>query len=51
MPLYEITPIAFRSINTVSFAVLQVRERDDLHRLLLTKIEVLGDDLYVLSEE
>jgi len=51
MPLYEMTPTEFRPINTASFAALQVRERDDLQRLLRTQIEVLGDDLYVLSEE
>lgn len=51
MPLYEMTPTEFRPISTASFAVLQVRERDDLQRLLRTQIEVLGDDLYVLSEE
>ena len=51
MPLYEMTPTEFRPISNVSFAVLQVRERDDLQRLLRTQIEVLGDDLYVLSEE
>jgi len=51
MPLYEMTPTEFRPITTASFATLQVRERDDLQRLLRTQIEVLGDDLYVLSEE
>jgi hypothetical protein len=34
-----------------SFADLKVKERDDLQRLLRTQIDVLGDDLYVLSEE
>lgn len=51
MALYEITSTEFRPLSTASFAALQVRERDDLQRLLRTQIEVLGDDLYVLSEE
>lgn len=51
MPLYEMTPNSFRSINTASFAEMQVRERDDLQRLLRTQIEVLDDDLYVITEE
>jgi hypothetical protein len=51
MPLYEMTPDAFRPISQASFADLKVRERDDLQRLLRTQIDVLGDDLYVLSEE
>lgn len=51
MPLFEMTDQAFRALNQTSFADLKVRERDDLQRLLRTQIEVLGDDLYVLSEE
>jgi len=51
MPLYEMTPNAFRPITLASFANMRVRERDDLQRLLRTQIEVLSDDLYVLAEE
>ena len=51
MPLYEMTPDTFRLLNQASFADLKVRERDDLQRLLRSQIEVLGDDLYVLTEE
>lgn len=51
MPLYEMTPNAFRPIKRTSFADLRVRERDDLQRLLRTQIDVLGDDLYVIAEE
>ena len=51
MPLYEMTPDSFRPLGEASFTDLKVRERDDLQRLLRTQIEVLGDDLYVLSEE
>lgn len=51
MPLYEMTSDAFRSISQTSFADLKIRERGDLQRLLRTQIEVLGVDLYVLTEE
>lgn len=51
MPLYEMTADAFRPLAQASFADLKVRERGDLQRLLRTQIDVLGDDLYVLSEE
>jgi hypothetical protein len=51
MPLYEMTSDAFRPLNRATFADLKVRERDDLQRMLRTQIEVLGDDLYVLTEE
>jgi hypothetical protein len=51
MPLYEMTSNAFRAIPEASFAELRVRERGDLQRLLRTQIDVLGDDLYVLTEE
>lgn len=51
MPLYELTATAFRELPPSSFASLQIRERDDLQRLLRSQIEVLGEELYVLAEE
>src|ERR1043166_558815 len=51
MPLYEITNESFRSIAEASFSDLKLQERGDLQRLLRTQIDVLGDDLYVLTEE
>jgi hypothetical protein len=51
MPLFEMTPDAFRPLSRTSFADLKVRERDDLQRLLRSQIDVLGDDLFVLTEE
>ncbi len=51
MPLYEMTPDAFRPISQASFTDLKIRERDSLQRLLRTQIDVLGGDLYVLAEE
>lgn len=38
-------------IDEASLAKLKIRERDDLQRLLRSQIDVLGDDLYVFSEE
>jgi hypothetical protein len=51
MPLYQITEQAFRAIPEASFAEMRIGERTDLQRLLRTQIEVLGPDLYVLTEE
>jgi hypothetical protein len=51
MPLYEMSSDAFRPLSRASFSELKVRERGDLQRLLRSQIEVLGDDLYVLTEE
>ena len=51
MPLFEMTQDSFRPIAEGSFAEMQIRERGDLQRLLRTQIDVLGDDLYVLTEE
>ena len=51
MPLYEMTSDAFRPLLQASFADLKVLERKDLQRLLRVQIDVLGDDLYVLTEE
>lgn len=51
MPLFEMNADAFRPLSQASFAVLKVRERDDLQRLLRAQIDVLGDELYVLAEE
>jgi len=51
MPLYEMTPQSLRELSEVSFSELKVKERGDLQRLLRSQISVLGDDLYVLTEE
>ncbi len=51
MALFEMTKSSFRALEQASFSDLKVREREDLQRLLRTQIEVLGDDLYVLTEE
>lgn len=51
MPLYEMTAEKFRQLDEPSFAELKIKEREDLQRLFRSQIEVLGEDLYVLSEE
>lgn len=51
MPLYKMNADNFEAISETSFSDLKLKERDDLQRLLRSQIEVLGDDLYVLSEE
>jgi len=51
MPLYEMTQDSFRALKQTSFTDLKIRERDDLQRLLRSQVGVLGDELYVLSEE
>lgn len=51
MPLYEMTPSNFRPVPEASFAAMGIGERSDIQRLLRTQIDVLGDDLYVLTEE
>jgi hypothetical protein len=51
MPLFEMTSDSFRPLEEVSFVNSKVKERSDLQRLLRTQINVLSDDLYVLTEE
>jgi hypothetical protein len=51
MPLYEIANDSFRSIAEASFIDWKLQERGGLQRLLLKQIDVLGDELYVLTEE
>jgi hypothetical protein len=51
MPLFEMTDTSFRSIPEKSFTDMGIGERSDIQRLLRTQIEVLGDVLYVLTEE
>lgn len=51
MPLYEMTNKTFRPLSEATFADLKVKERGDLQRLLRSQIQVLGDDLHVLTEE
>jgi len=51
VPLYEMTPTTFRPVPEATFAAMGIGERSDIQRLLRTQIDVLDDDLYVLTEE
>src|SRR5438128_12532282 len=51
MPIYEVTQKQFRRIAEGDFAQSGLRERSDIQRLLRTQIEVIADDLYILTEE
>jgi hypothetical protein len=51
MPIYEVTQKQFRRIEEGDFAASGLRERSDIQRLLRTQIDVISEDLYVLTEE
>jgi hypothetical protein len=51
MPLFELTEHELVERKPVTFAHLEIREREDLQRTLRDRIDVLGDDLLVVSEE
>jgi hypothetical protein len=51
MPLFEMADHEFKLLPQTSFSTLGVKERSDLQRLLRTQIKVLGEELYVISEE
>ncbi len=51
MPIFEITPSAFRKLNATTFSAVGVKERADLQRLLRTNIKVIAPDTLVIAEE
>jgi RecB family endonuclease NucS len=51
VPLFEMTPDNLVECKPVTFAHLEIREREGLQRVLRDHIEVLGDDLLVIAEE
>jgi hypothetical protein len=51
MPIYEVTQKQFRRIEQGNFAASGFRERSDIQRLLRTQIDVISEDLCVLTEE
>ena len=50
MPIYEATAQQLTAIHPTSFAVLGIKERNDLQRLLAARIDALADGLLVLAE-
>lgn len=51
MAIYELTQNELRQIDETTFEEVNVKERDDLQRLLRDKIEVIAPDTLVISEE
>lgn len=51
MSLFEITDSALLEVPRTSFTEEKLRERQDLQRLLVRRIDILGPDLFVLAEE
>lgn len=51
MPLYEIGSDQFNEVGSTTFQAAQVREREDLQRLLREQIDILVPDSMVLDEE
>jgi len=51
VPLFEMTREELVECKPVTFAHLEIREREGLQHVLRDHIEVLGDDLLVISEE
>lgn len=51
MPIYEITDKEIRPLQTTTFSQAQVRERQDLQRLLRANISVVAPDTLVIAEE
>ena len=51
MPLYKVTNTGLTKIVRTDFVAARIRERQDLQRFLRDQLEVLDQDLYVLSEE
>jgi hypothetical protein len=51
MPLYRVTNDSLTPVAQIDFASANVKERQDLQRLLRDQIQVLDRDLYVICEE
>ena len=51
MAIYEITADSLKTLERTDFASQGLLERSDLQRLIRKRIEVLGSDLLVISEE
>jgi hypothetical protein len=51
MPLYRYSATGLEAVDRTSLAAEQIRERQDLQRVLRQRIDILGDDLLVVAEE
>ncbi|MGD8166661.1 hypothetical protein ACEXOS_005520 [Herbiconiux sp. P16] len=51
MPLFRYSDAGLDPLARTSLAAERIRERQDIQRLLLERIEILGDDLIAIAEE
>ena len=51
MAFFELTATEIRNVEHVTFADARVRERQDLQRLLRSRIEIVAPDVMVIAEE
>lgn len=51
MPLYQITKDKFRRVTETTLKKRKIGERQDLQRLLRSKIDVIANDVLVIAEE
>ena len=51
MPLFEMTSDQLIEVPSTTFAAEQILERADLQRLLRAKLDMIVDDVLVVSEE
>ena len=51
MALFKLTEERLEPINRTNFAEVQVKEREDIQRLLRDQIEVLDPEIFVVAEE
>jgi hypothetical protein len=51
MTIYQIKPEGIEKVSETSFIEQGIRERHDLQRMLLDRIDLISDDLYVITEE
>jgi len=51
MALYKLTDDRLEVIGRTNFAEIQIKEREDIQRLLRDQIEIIDPDLFVIAEE
>jgi hypothetical protein len=51
MPLYKLDAAGLRAVDSPSMALLKIRERQDLQRVLRENIQAISPDTLVISEE
>jgi hypothetical protein len=51
MALFRVTDDALHSVPKTTFALAELKERQDLQRLLRSRLDILGEDLLFVAEE